>query len=115
MQAMLNFSMAIVAARMTRAIVAVGLDPCFGFLHDGRKPGRLSLVWDCIEPLRPGVVSAVFEYASGKVFRKGDFAVSTEGIVRLGGNIAREVAELVIGKFPFTRYMKAVKIVERVL
>jgi hypothetical protein len=40
MQAMLNFASAIVTARLTRAIVAMGLDPCFGFLHDGRKPGR---------------------------------------------------------------------------
>jgi CRISP-associated protein Cas1 len=58
MQAMLNFATAIVTARLTRAIVAVGLDPCFGFLHDGRKPGRLSLVWDAIEPLRPKVVGS---------------------------------------------------------
>jgi len=44
MQAMLNFATAIVTARLTRAIIAMGMDPCFGFLHDGRKPGRLSLV-----------------------------------------------------------------------
>src|ERR1700730_16595364 len=48
MQAMLNFATAIVTARLARAIIATGLDPCFGFLHDGRKPGRLSLVWDCV-------------------------------------------------------------------
>jgi hypothetical protein len=36
---------------------ALGRMPAMGFLHDGRKPGRLSLVWDCIEPLRPGLVS----------------------------------------------------------
>ena len=29
MQAMLNFSTAIVSARLTRAIIAMGLDPCF--------------------------------------------------------------------------------------
>jgi CRISPR associated protein Cas1 len=52
--AMLNFSTAIVTARLTRAIVAMGLDPCFGFLHDGRKPGRLSLVWDCVAKGRRG-------------------------------------------------------------
>lgn len=91
---------------MTRVIAAEGLDPCYGFLHDGRKPGRLSLVWDCVELLRPGLVRTVFEYAGGRVFKKSDFAVSTEGVVRLNGNIAREVAELVIGRFPVTRYMR---------
>src|SRR4030088_2408432 len=68
MQAMLNFATAIVTARLTRAIIAAGLDPCFGFLHGGRKPGRLSLVWDAIEPLRPKVVRAVFGYVSGHEF-----------------------------------------------
>ncbi len=50
MQAMLNFAASISAARMTRCIIARGLDASFGFLHNARKPGRLSLVWDCIEP-----------------------------------------------------------------
>ena len=44
-QAILNFATAIITARLARAILAHGLDPCFGFLHDGRKPGRMSLVW----------------------------------------------------------------------
>jgi CRISP-associated protein Cas1 len=62
LQAILNFATAIVTARLTRAIIAWGFDPAFGFLHDARKPGRLSLVWDTIEPLRPGLVRAVFKY-----------------------------------------------------
>ena len=53
MQALHNYAVGIAAARMTRVVVAKGLDPCFGFLHDGRKPGRLSLVWDCVELHRP--------------------------------------------------------------
>jgi CRISPR/Cas system-associated endonuclease Cas1 len=75
MQALLNFSVAIVTARLTRAIVAWGLDPCFGFLHDGRKPGRLSWVWDAIEPLRPMVVRAVFGYVATHEFERRDFVV----------------------------------------
>ena len=73
------------------------------------------MVWDCVELLRPGLVRGVFEYVGGRVFRKADFAVSTEGVVRLGGNIAREVAELVVGRFPVTRYMRVVKQVEKML
>jgi CRISPR associated protein, Cas1 family len=65
MQAMLNYSVGVLAGRMTRVVLASGLDAAFGFLHDGRKPGRLSLVWDAVEPHRPGLVRAVFQYAEG--------------------------------------------------
>jgi hypothetical protein len=56
LQAMLNAA----SARLTRPVLARGLDPAFGFLHNGRKPGRLSLVWDCVEPLRPELVRVMF-------------------------------------------------------
>jgi hypothetical protein len=74
-QAMLNFAAAIMTGRLTRVIVAMGLDPCFGFLHDGRKPGRLSLVWDCVEPMRPKLVNAVFEYVAAHEFERRNFHV----------------------------------------
>jgi CRISPR-associated protein Cas1 len=101
MQAMLNFATAIVSARLTRAIIAMGLDPRFGFLHDGRKPGRLSLVWDAIEPLRPKVVSAVFEYAEKHEFERADFLVfvhkiTAERIVRLTAGLAKKIVEVVV-------------------
>jgi CRISPR/Cas system-associated endonuclease Cas1 len=96
MQALLNYAIAVLAARMTRVLIAKGYDPAFGFLHDGRKAGRLSFVWDCIEPHRPELVRAVFGYASNRVFRKADFAVFEGGIIRLSAPIAREVAALAI-------------------
>jgi CRISPR/Cas system-associated endonuclease Cas1 len=100
---------------MTRVLIVRGLDPSFGFLHDGRKPGRLSLVWDCVEPLRPGLVRAVFGFAGGRTFRKGDFAVFEGGAVRLSAQVAREVAGVVIKTLPLTRYVEAVRIIERKL
>jgi CRISPR/Cas system-associated endonuclease Cas1 len=75
MQAMLNYSVGVLAGRMTRVVVASGLDAGFGFLHDGRKPGRLSLVWDAIEPLRPGLVTAVFQSAEKRAFKRYDFGI----------------------------------------
>ena len=56
LQAMQNYATGVLAARMTRVVIAMGLDAGFGFLHDGRKPGRLSLVWDCVELHRPELV-----------------------------------------------------------
>ena len=101
MQAMLNFSTAIVTARLTRAVIAMGLDPCFGFLHDGRKPGRLSLVWDCIEPLRPKLVRAVFGYAATHEFGRQDFLVfvhkiTHEKTVRLAPPLSKEIVEVAV-------------------
>jgi CRISPR/Cas system-associated endonuclease Cas1 len=101
MQAMLNFATAIVTARLTRAIIAVGLDPCFGFLHDGRKPGRLSLVWDAVEPLRPKLVRAVFEYVAAHEFERRNFLVlvhkiTLEQTVRLAPALAKEIVEVVV-------------------
>ena len=101
MQAMLNFAKAIITARRARAILAKGLDPCFGFLHDGRKPGRLSLVWDCVEPLRPRVVRAVFDYVATRDFEKKDFQVyvhkiTGERTIRLAPPLAKEIAVLAI-------------------
>lgn len=54
----------------------------------------------------------MFGYAEKRVFKKADFAVSTEGVVRLTNDTAREIAEVVIGKFPVMGYMNAVKVVE---
>ena len=99
LQAMLKFATAITTARLTRAIVAMGLDTCFGFLHDGRKTGRLSLVWDCIEPLRPKLIKAVFGYVAAHEFERGDFLVfvhkiAAERTVRLAPALAKEIATL---------------------
>jgi CRISPR/Cas system-associated endonuclease Cas1 len=113
MQAALNYATGIVAGRMTRVVIARGLDPAFGFLHDGRKPGRLSLVWDAIEPLRPELVHSVFRFAGARVFKKDDFALFEGGIVRLSAKLAREIAGVVIGKFTLPEYVKTVKMIER--
>jgi hypothetical protein len=73
------------------------------------------LLWDCVEPLRPELVRTVFGFAKGRAFKKADFAVTTAGVARLTGKLAGEIAELVIGKFPVTRYMEAMNIIERKL
>ena len=81
---------------MTRVVAAYGLDPAFGYLHDGRKPGRLSLVWDCVELHRPRLVRAMFGFAASRVFRKNDFRLIDDGIVRLVPAVAKDVAAITI-------------------
>jgi CRISP-associated protein Cas1 len=96
MQAMQNYATGVLAARMTRVVIATGLDAAFGFLHDGRKPGRLSLVWDCVELHRPGLVRAVFEMAEGRTFKRYDFGIFENEGVGLLTPLAREVAEVAV-------------------
>ena len=82
---------------MTRVLIVRGFDCAFGFLHDGRKPGRLSLVWDCVEPLRPRVVREVFDYVATRDSEKKDFQVyvhkiTGERTIRLAPPLAKEIA-----------------------
>jgi CRISPR/Cas system-associated endonuclease Cas1 len=67
LQALHNVVVSITTARLVRVIAARGYDPCFGFLHDGRKPGRYSFAWDAVEVLRPALAEAVFRYARERV------------------------------------------------
>ena len=96
MQAMLNYAIGVLAGRMTRVVIAKGLDAGFGFLHDGRKPGRLSLVWDAVEPHRPGLVRAVFRHAEGRAFKRYDFGIFANDGVGLLPPLAKEIAELTV-------------------
>ena len=96
MQAMLNYAIGVLAGRMTRVVIAKGLDAGFGFLHDGRKPGRLSLVWDAVEPHRPGLVRAVFRHAEGRAFKRYDFGIFANDGVGLLSLLAKEIAELTV-------------------
>ena len=70
------------------------------FLHDGRKPGRLSLVRDCVEPLLK-LVRAVFGYAATHEFERQDFLVfvhkiTHEKTIRLAPPLAKEIAALTV-------------------
>jgi hypothetical protein len=114
MQALHNFAVGVVAARMTRVVIARGMDPVFGYLHDGRKPGRLSLTWDCIEPLRPGLVTAVFRFAEGRTFKKSEFRV-VEGVVRLVPRMAMEMTAVALDTVSIAKCLGVVRMVERVM
>ena len=96
MQAMLNYAIGVLTGRMTRVVIAGGFDASFGFLHDGKKPGRLSLVWDAVEPHRPGLVRAVFQYAEGRAFKRYDFGIFANDGVGLLPPLAKEVAGLTV-------------------
>lgn len=92
-------------------IAARHLDPCFGFLHDGKKPGRYSLAWDAIEVLRPALADAVFEYAAGREFERSEF-MSQAGVVRLSSHIAKECAAIAMETMSIAMLVQTVKKIE---
>jgi hypothetical protein len=61
-----------------------------GFLHSD-KTGRNSLVWDCIEPLRPIIDARVFRYIDGREFKRADFVQTTASTYRLERDIITEL------------------------
>jgi len=85
--ALLNYSYAIVAAQLRRAIVASGLDPCFGYLH-ADLDYRDNLAYDLMELLRCRIDTDVLSWARRRVWKRSDFFVFLNGVVRLPDELA---------------------------
>jgi CRISPR-associated endonuclease Cas1 len=97
--AALNYGYAVVLGNCTRALVGLGLDPSFGFLHHADAPGRLSLSYDVIELLRPRVDACVFRFLKSRPFDRKEF-VETGSQVMLAPKTAQEVALHVLTEVP---------------
>ena len=97
--AALNYGYAVTLGNCTRALVGLGLDPSFGFLHHADAPGRLSLSYDVIELLRPRVDACVFRFLKSRPFDRKEF-VETGSQVLLAPKTAREVALWVLADVP---------------
>jgi CRISP-associated protein Cas1 len=88
--AMLNYAYVVEAGRIAKALAARGLALQIGFLHSD-KTGRNSLVWDCIEPLRPIIDARVFRYIESREFKRGDFVQTSASVYRLERDIITEL------------------------
>lgn len=60
----------------------MGFDPTIGYLHASR-PGRMALVYDLIEPLRPKVDRVVLDFVREQTFTPQDFLFTERGVCRL--------------------------------
>ncbi len=76
---MLNYAYAVLESQVRIATVTQGLDPTIGYLHACR-PGRVALVYDLMEPLRPRVDQLVLDFGRLHTFSSSDFAVGTKGV-----------------------------------
>ncbi len=98
--AMLNYLYAILKGETTTALQAIGLDPGIGLLHaDNPESPNLSL--DVMEPVRPSVDTWFLSFLEKRVFSKREFYEMTDGSVRLGGDIRRELS--VYGPIAFSQ------------
>lgn len=88
--ALLNVAFSVTAGRLAAHLSACGAHPAIGFLHSD-KPGRWSLAYDAIEPLRPLIESRVFDFIRNYQFGSNDFVLARDGQIRLMDNLLRVV------------------------
>ena len=92
--AILNYAYAVLESQVRIATVSQGLDPTTGYLHAVR-PGRMALVYDLMEPLRPRVDRSVLDFVRSHSFSPADFVLGIDGVCRLHPQLARHVTQLV--------------------
>jgi CRISP-associated protein Cas1 len=90
LNALLNAAFAVTAGRLAAYLAATGMSPAVGFLHSD-KPGRWSLAWDAIEPLRPMIEVRVFRLVERERFASNDFIRASDGSLRLAAGLLSAV------------------------
>ncbi|SEE46372.1 CRISPR-associated endonuclease Cas1 [Rhizobiales bacterium GAS191] len=89
--AMLNYAYAILESQARIQLVADGLDPTQGIMHETRE-GSSAFVYDMMEPERPKVDRAVLEFVKANALHPADFTIRTDGVCRLNPEMARTLA-----------------------
>ncbi len=59
-------------------------------LHS-EQDGRASLVYDLMEPLRPVVDKTIFAWITSQRWRRADFVIDRQGVIRVHSQLARVV------------------------
>jgi CRISPR-associated endonuclease Cas1 len=91
--AMLNYSYAVLESQVLIQTVASGLDPTIGYLHSCRPSGRKALVYDLMEPLRPQVDQFVLRLILSGTFTTKDFLLGTNGLCRINPQLVMRLSE----------------------
>jgi CRISPR-associated protein Cas1 len=91
LNALLNLVYRFAEIECRLALVTMGLDPGLGFVH-ADIPGRDSLAFDLLEPLRPAVERFVLELVAERTFTRADFIERTDGSVRIAPALVQELA-----------------------
>lgn len=91
--ALLNYTYAILETEVRLAILALGLDPGMGILHSDLK-SRDSFVFDVIEPLRPVVDGYLLTLLEERTFGAKEFFETRQGVCRLMPPLPQALAEM---------------------
>lgn len=90
--AMLNYVYRVLESQVLIAAIAAGFDPTIGYLHACRA-GRMALVYDLMEPLRPKADQIVLDFARLQTFTSEDFLLTERGICRLNPSLIKRLFE----------------------
>lgn len=93
--AMLNYSYALIEAEAITACHAVGLDPGLGLLHTDKKQ-RASLALDLVEAVRPDVERTMLDMLADRVFRAADFHETRDGRCRLLAPLTHQLGAMAL-------------------
>lgn len=92
LNAMLNYSYAVLESESRLALAALGLDPGIGVIHVD-APSRDSLACDVMEAVRPEVDSYLLGWISQQPLRRSWFFEESDGNCRLMGSFAERLSE----------------------
>jgi CRISPR-associated endonuclease Cas1 len=90
--ALLNLALAVVVGRLVVALQARGLNPAVGVLHTSP---RWPLAYDAIEPRRPPIEAAVFDFIDGRAFAPDEFIRVNDGTVKTNGYLSAEFLDAI--------------------
>lgn len=93
--AMLNYVYRVLESQVLIATIAAGFDPTIGYLHVCR-PGRMALVYDLMEPLRPKIDGIVLDFVRSQTFSPQDFLHTEFGGCRLNPVLTKRLLELTL-------------------
>jgi len=80
-----NYCYTVLESEVRIKAIAEGYDPTIGIIREGRD-GSLNVLFDLMEPKRPGIDRSV------SVFDPADFSIRGDGVVRLNPQVGRRVA-----------------------
>lgn len=93
LNAMLNYTYALLEAEARLAATACGLDPGLAFLHMDTEKQRDSLACDLQEPIRPMVDAWLLDRLASGPLRRADFFEERNGNCRLMSGLCAELAK----------------------
>lgn len=89
--ALLNYTYALLESETRLALLGAGLDPTLGVLHADQR-NRDSFALDAMEPIRPDVDAFVLDLLEDRIFTSRDFVELPNGVCRVAAPLTHELA-----------------------